>query len=98
MIWATHSRCVKLSSDLKWPIFISHDFSFALTSETENKRFRECDTEFVYLQGRIKKIMQSDEEVGKVAQAVPIIIYILFNNCERKTIAPHKLRMRKRGG
>lgn len=29
-------------------------------------------------QGRIKKIMQSDEEVGKVAQAVPIIIYILF--------------------
>ncbi|KAJ6649387.1 Dr1-associated corepressor [Pseudolycoriella hygida] len=28
--------------------------------------------------GRIKKIMQSDEEVGKVAQAVPIIIYILF--------------------
>lgn len=33
-------------------------------------------------QGRIKKIMQSDEEVGKVAQAVPIIIYILFKqNC-----------------
>uniref|UniRef100_A0A1A9WV08 Transcription factor CBF/NF-Y/archaeal histone domain-containing protein n=1 Tax=Glossina brevipalpis TaxID=37001 RepID=A0A1A9WV08_9MUSC len=28
--------------------------------------------------GRIKKIMQSDEEVGKVAQAVPVIIYILF--------------------
>lgn len=28
--------------------------------------------------GRIKKIMQTDEEVGKVAQAVPIIIYILF--------------------
>lgn len=23
--------------------------------------------------------MQTDEEVGKVAQAVPIIIYILFN-------------------
>jgi hypothetical protein len=32
---------------------------------------------FSHLQGRIKKIMQSDEEVGKVAQAVPIIIYIL---------------------
>jgi len=32
---------------------------------------------FVFLQGRIKKIMQTDEEVGKVAQAVPIIIYIL---------------------
>lgn len=31
------------------------------------------------LKGRIKKIMQSDEEVGKVAQAVPIIIYILFD-------------------
>ncbi|KAL3275974.1 hypothetical protein HHI36_020705 [Cryptolaemus montrouzieri] len=28
---------------------------------------------------RIKKIMQTDEEVGKVAQAVPIIIYILFH-------------------
>uniref|UniRef100_A0A182PN57 Transcription factor CBF/NF-Y/archaeal histone domain-containing protein n=1 Tax=Anopheles epiroticus TaxID=199890 RepID=A0A182PN57_9DIPT len=28
--------------------------------------------------GRIKKIMQTDEEVGKVAQAVPVIIYILF--------------------
>jgi hypothetical protein len=28
-------------------------------------------------QGRIKKIMQTDEEVGKVAQAVPVIIYIL---------------------
>ncbi|KAL7289249.1 hypothetical protein TKK_0017186 [Trichogramma kaykai] len=27
---------------------------------------------------RIKKIMQTDEEVGKVAQPVPIIIYILF--------------------
>ncbi|KAL9702774.1 hypothetical protein quinque_006292 [Culex quinquefasciatus] len=27
--------------------------------------------------GRIKKIMQTDEEVGKVAQAVPVIIYIL---------------------
>lgn len=29
-------------------------------------------------QSRIKKIMQTDEEVGKVAQAVPVIIYILF--------------------
>jgi len=27
---------------------------------------------------RIKKIMQTDEEVGKVAAAVPVIIYILF--------------------
>lgn len=32
----------------------------------------------ITLQGRIKKIMQTDEEVGKVASAVPIIIYILF--------------------
>lgn len=31
-----------------------------------------------FIQGRIKKIMQTDEEVGKVAQAVPVIIYILF--------------------
>ncbi|PSN44677.1 hypothetical protein C0J52_15634 [Blattella germanica] len=31
------------------------------------------------LKGRIKKIMQTDEEVGKVAQAVPVIIYILSN-------------------
>ncbi|KAJ8963645.1 hypothetical protein NQ314_005492 [Rhamnusium bicolor] len=30
--------------------------------------------------GRIKKIMQTDEEVGKVAQAVPVIIYILLIN------------------
>lgn len=29
---------------------------------------------FLLLQGRIKKIMQTDEEVGKVAQAVPVII------------------------
>ena len=27
-----------------------------------------------HLQARIKKIMQSDEEVGKVAAAVPVII------------------------
>lgn len=33
---------------------------------------------FYVLQGRIKKIMQTDEEVGKVAQAVPVIIYILW--------------------
>lgn len=33
------------------------------------------------LQGRIKKIMQTDEEVGKVAQAVPVIIYILSLDC-----------------
>lgn len=32
-----------------------------------------------FFQGRIKKIMQTDEEVGKVAQAVPVIIYILFH-------------------
>lgn len=29
---------------------------------------------FSHPQGRIKKIMQSDEEIGKVAQAVPVII------------------------
>uniref|UniRef100_A0A182WE88 Transcription factor CBF/NF-Y/archaeal histone domain-containing protein n=1 Tax=Anopheles minimus TaxID=112268 RepID=A0A182WE88_9DIPT len=37
--------------------------------------------------GRIKKIMQTDEEVGKVAQAVPVIIYILFQ------IAPRTLEL-----
>jgi histone H3/H4 len=31
-------------------------------------------TSDLFLQARIKKIMQSDEEVGKVAQAVPVII------------------------
>lgn len=31
-----------------------------------------------FIQARIKKIMQTDEEVGKVAAAVPVIIYILF--------------------
>lgn len=29
-------------------------------------------------QARIKKIMQTDEEIGKVAAAVPVIICILF--------------------
>ena len=29
------------------------------------------------VQARIKKIMQTDEEVGKVAAAVPVIICIL---------------------
>ena len=29
---------------------------------------------FGYIQARIKKIMQKDEEVGKVAQATPIVI------------------------
>lgn len=38
------------------------------------------------LQGRIKKIMQTDEEVGKVAQAVPIIIYILFCMIKKMTM------------
>ncbi|TMW52222.1 hypothetical protein DOY81_002689 [Sarcophaga bullata] len=33
--------------------------------------------------GRIKRIMQSDEEVGKVAQAVPVIIYILFRKLKQ---------------
>lgn len=28
----------------------------------------------IYIQGRIKRIMQADEEVGKIAQAVPVII------------------------
>lgn len=30
------------------------------------------------LQARIKKIMQTDEEIGKVAAAVPVIICILW--------------------
>lgn len=42
---------------------------------------------FCFFQGRIKKIMQTDEEVGKVAQAVPVIIYILFKrNGLRKSL------------
>lgn len=47
-------------------IYISH-FIYILTAVA-------C-----FFQGRIKKIMQTDEEVGKVAQAVPVIIYILFH-------------------
>ena len=31
-------------------------------------------------QARIKKIMQTDEEIGKVAAAVPVLICILFRN------------------
>lgn len=66
----TFVRVVQLSIDLKWPILICFE-----------KKTHGVDAffGFVYFQGRIKKIMQSDEEVGKVAQAVPIIIYILFN-------------------
>jgi hypothetical protein len=29
-------------------------------------------------QGRIKKIMQMDDDVGKIAHGVPVVIYILF--------------------
>lgn len=45
----------------------------------------------LHLQGRIKKIMQSDEEVGKVAQAVPIIIYILFNGQRQCAAIPMRM-------
>jgi len=31
---------------------------------------------FLAIQARIKKIMQKDEEVGKVAQATPIVICV----------------------
>lgn len=34
-------------------------------------------THLFSLQARIKKIMQTDEEIGKVAAAVPVIICIL---------------------
>ena len=34
--------------------------------------------ECFFIQARIKKIMQTDEDVGKVAAAVPVIICILF--------------------
>jgi hypothetical protein len=35
------------------------------------------------MQARIKKIMQTDEDVGKVAAAVPVIICILsYINCD----------------
>jgi hypothetical protein len=37
-----------------------------------------CLLEDHLLQARIKKIMQTDEEVGKVAAAVPVIICILL--------------------
>jgi hypothetical protein len=40
-------------------------------TEIENKSFFIL---FGSLQGRIKRIMQADEEVGKIAQAVPVII------------------------
>lgn len=33
------------------------------------------------IQARIKKIMQTDEEIGKVAAAVPVIICILMGQC-----------------
>lgn len=36
------------------------------------KRFQYC-----VFQGRIKKIMQMDDDVGKIAHGVPVVIYIL---------------------
>ena len=33
------------------------------------------------LQARIKKIMQTDEEVGKIAAPVPVVICILYSLC-----------------
>lgn len=33
---------------------------------------------YLMFQARIKKIMQVDEEVGKVAAPVPVMIYILL--------------------
>ena len=42
------------------------------------------------LQARIKKIMQTDEEIGKVAAAVPVIICILPDkhlHCESPTVS-----------
>lgn len=41
-------------------------------------------------QARIKKIMQTDEDVGKVAAAVPVLICILYRNrnVDRK---PHSI-------
>ena len=35
---------------------------------------KSVDLNCLYLQARIKKIMQSDDEVGKVAAPVPVII------------------------
>ena len=35
---------------------------------------------YTYLQARIKKIMQKDEDVGKVAAPVPVLICILFSD------------------
>ena len=38
----------------------------------------DVDVGLLCLQARIKKIMQTDEEIGKVAAAVPVIICIIF--------------------
>ena len=40
----------------------------------------------VVLQARIKKIMQTDEDVGKVAAAVPVLICILLNDTRKKLL------------
>lgn len=37
----------------------------------------------VVFQARIKKIMQTDEDVGKVAAAVPVLICILLNDTKK---------------
>ena len=38
------------------------------------------------LKARIKKIMQTDEEIGKVAAAVPVIICIQFKHLLQNNI------------
>jgi Histone-like transcription factor (CBF/NF-Y) and archaeal histone len=45
------------------------------TKRGVKKNRRDCEFGMFFPpQGRIKRIMQADEEVGKIAQAVPVII------------------------
>lgn len=50
---------------------------FPPVSDRKNTCWIVFEFSFLIHQARIKKIMQTDEEVGKVAAAVPVIIYIL---------------------
>lgn len=89
---------IRVSIDLKWPIFVCRVLR-TLCSQMSVRVIIVILLGSVYLQGRIKKIMQSDEEVGKVAQAVPIIIYILFSiNLATQMAIALEWRRRKRGG
>lgn len=83
--------CWHLDGDrLSQHLHITHDWSLPYVfhfSYRDEARFLHAgdwmtgESLCLVLQARIKKIMQTDEEIGKVAAAVPVIICILCSHC-----------------